>query len=63
VALKIIGWPGEASLVTLAEEARDVLESDGSGSVAEIGSALDRVLAYVETGASRRKTADRMVYK
>ncbi len=40
-----------------------ILEGDGSGTVAEIGSALDRVLACVETKGSRRKTADGAVYK
>jgi CheY-like chemotaxis protein len=37
-----------------------ILERDGSGTVAEIGSALDRVLACVEFSGSRRNTADRM---
>jgi CheY-like chemotaxis protein len=37
-----------------------ILKGDGSGTVAEIGSALDRVLACVETRGSRQKSAERV---
>jgi CheY-like chemotaxis protein len=58
----IFGFSEISDAAASLEEAV-ILEGDGSGSVAEIGSALDRVLACVETGGSRRKTADRVVYK
>jgi CheY-like chemotaxis protein len=56
----IFGFDEISDAAASLEEAV-ILESDGSGSVAEIGSALDRVLACVETGASRRQTANRVV--
>jgi HPt (histidine-containing phosphotransfer) domain-containing protein len=37
-----------------------LLKGDGSGTVAEIGSALDRVLACVPTKGSRRESAERV---
>jgi len=57
----IFGFDEISDAAATLEEAV-ILERDGSGSVAGIGSALDRVLACVETRASRRNTADR-IYK
>jgi CheY-like chemotaxis protein len=55
----IFGFDKISDAAATLEEAV-ILESDGSGTVEEIGSALDRVLACVETGGSRRKSADQV---
>jgi CheY-like chemotaxis protein len=57
----IFGFDEISDAAASLEEAV-ILESDGSGSVEEIGSALDRVVACVETRGSRQKTAER-IYK
>ena len=54
----IFGFDEISDAAATLEEAV-ILESNGSGSVKEVGSALDRVLACVETRASRPKTAER----
>jgi CheY-like chemotaxis protein len=57
----IFGFDEISDTAATLEEAV-ILEGDGSGSVAEIGSALDRVLACVETRGIRQKTVEQ-VYK
>jgi two-component system OmpR family response regulator len=51
---------GEISDAAASLEEAVILQGDDSGTVAEIGSALDRVLACVETGGSRWKPAERV---
>jgi CheY-like chemotaxis protein len=53
----IFGFDKISDAAASLEEAV-ILESDGSGSVEDIGSALDRVLACVETKGARLKTAE-----
>jgi len=53
---------GEISDAAATLEEAVILERDGSGTVNEIGLALDRVVACAETRGSRQKTTDR-VYK
>jgi CheY-like chemotaxis protein len=55
----IFGFDEISDAAATLEEAV-ILECDGSGTVGEIGSALDRVLACVEIRGSSRKTADRV---
>jgi CheY-like chemotaxis protein len=55
----IFGFDEISDAAVTLEEAV-ILECDGSGTVGEIGSALNRVLACVETRGSSRKTADRV---
>jgi CheY-like chemotaxis protein/HPt (histidine-containing phosphotransfer) domain-containing protein len=55
----IFGFDEISDAAASLEEAV-ILESDGSGTVQEIGSALDRVLACIESKGSHRKTADRV---
>jgi CheY-like chemotaxis protein len=55
----IFGFDEISDAAASLEEAV-ILESDGSGTVQEIGSALDRVLACVEGKGSGHKTADRV---
>jgi CheY-like chemotaxis protein len=51
---------GEISDAAATLEEAVILEGDGSGTVAEIGSALDRMLACAETRGSHQKTAERV---
>jgi len=55
----IFGFDEISDAAASLEEAV-ILESEGSGTVQEIGSALDRVLACVESKGNRRNAADRM---
>jgi CheY-like chemotaxis protein len=55
----IFGFAEMSDAAASLEEAV-ILESDGSGTVQEIGSALDRVLACVDSKESHQKTADRV---
>ena len=55
----IFGFDKISDAAATLEEAV-ILKSGGSGTVEEIGSALDRVLACVETGGGRRKSADQV---
>ena len=57
----IFGFSEISDAAASLEEAV-ILEGDGSGSVAEIGSALDRVVAGIEIKGGR-KMADRVVFK
>jgi CheY-like chemotaxis protein len=57
----IFGFDELSDAAATLEEAV-ILESGGSGTMSEIGAALDRVVACVETGDGRLKTADR-IYK
>ena len=50
----IFGFDEISDAAATLEEAV-ILEGDGSGTVEEVGSALDRVLACVETRASRQE--------
>lgn len=67
IAHKLAGAGGifgfdEISEAAAALEEAVILGCEGSGTVSEIGSALDRVMASAEAGAGSPKTADR-VYK
>jgi CheY-like chemotaxis protein/HPt (histidine-containing phosphotransfer) domain-containing protein len=55
----IFGFDEISDAAASLEEAV-ILEGDGSGSVAEIGSALDRLLASVETRGSRRTMTEQV---
>jgi two-component system OmpR family response regulator len=57
----VFGFAEISDAAATLEEAV-ILQRDGSGTVSEIGLALDRVVACAETRASRQKTTDR-VYK
>jgi two-component system OmpR family response regulator len=51
---------GELSDTAASLEEAVILEGDGSGTVAEIGSALDRVVTSVKTKGKRQKSAERV---
>jgi two-component system OmpR family response regulator len=55
----IFGFAEISDAAASLEEAV-ILEGDGSGTVQEIGSALDRVVACVESKGSRQEKADRV---
>jgi CheY-like chemotaxis protein len=57
----IFGFDDISDAAATLEEAV-ILECDGSGTISEIGSALDRVVACAETKGSPSNTADR-IYK